>query len=352
LQALARSGTLEADDVVWADGSDSSAVAARLPALAQIFASSGSRPIAYASRRTATGPVSKADLALAGGILANTRAICQITGIVAGAALILLLNLPIASVQDRVIWWWDALRQPRIGAVGILLFFVLFAGIVAAVVAAAVHGLVRGWIFVGLASLSFVLMLVVGLYQAGSGGGFFFYLIVPYLASALVGISYFKGRFPGARIGTMFQAIFGGTLACATVIAGIVGMIEDSGLNGHGLGGEMPGWMVLGLTIGVLGTAAGIAAGVLGLVGLKPKYSPAVNWTAVGCAGASIVLPFFAIMIVAGGLASEFTDKSGIFIFTCFRVITVFGMFLALLAVGLAEIFVSSHVRAITNEQN
>src|SRR5207253_455325 len=134
--------------------------------------------------------------------------------IVIGCLVLLFLNLPVGktAADGKTRWWWDILKEPHNSTPAVLLFFVLFAGLMILVMGAATRGLVRAWTMVGVSGLSFVLFLVVGLTAAETDGGYFFSLIIPYLAAGLVGLCYFRSRAPQEKLGTIFQGVFGGLL--------------------------------------------------------------------------------------------------------------------------------------------
>jgi hypothetical protein len=360
LRSLAKNGTIGPHDVVWAVGAETANTAARTPALAAMFANTGpgtgampARKLDYDDRRPSV-PVTEADRVSAAAAMATTGTVSLIAGIVAGVAMLLLLNLPVASVNGRLVWWWDTLRQPTLGADAVVLFYILFSAFIVGVVGGVVRGVVRGWIFVGVAALSLVLLLIVGTYQESDDAGYFFLLSVPYSAAALIGISIFRRHFPDHRIGQIFQGIAGGVLAFATVIVGLIGLIKRTGLPYGQRGADLPGWAVLGFTIWILGTAAALAAGVLGLVGLKRRFTPAANWSAVGCSAAAVLLPFVAFLILAGGVSSNsgLSDKTGLIVFTLFRVVAIFVLYLVIEAVGMTEIFVASHAGAMASRRS
>ena len=343
MASLVRTGTIGPDDIVWSDGGQTAQVASAVPALAALFG--GGPAIGYAGGRPAARPATAADRARGERALAGVTTLGQVAGIVSGCVLLLFLNLPIASVDGKTVWWWDALKVPGNGTAGVALFFILFAGLGAAAVGATVRGLVRGWIFFGVATVGFLLMLVVGLYQPHVDGGFGFSLSVPFLAACLIGVLYFRGQMPQAKLGAVFGGIIGGLLGGATLISGIIGLVNQGDMRDLATNGVLPGWAVMAVTLVLIGAIAGLTAGVLGLVGLKPTYTPGLNWTAVGGAGASLVLPALAVLVVAGGAASRFeAERTGLVVFIIFRILAIFAAFLTLLAVGLAEVFVASHV--------
>jgi hypothetical protein len=350
MASLVRTGTIGPDDIVWSDGGQTAQVAAGVPALAALFKGGGAgQTINYAGRGGPAGGVaSDADRAWGQRVLAGTTTLGQVAGIVSGCVLLLFLNLPIASVDGKTVWWWDVLKLPGTGMAAVSLFFILFAGIGVAAVGATVRGMVRGWIFFGVAAVGFLLLLVATLYQPKTDGGLVFSLSVPFLAACLIGVLYCRGRLPGAKLASLFGGIVGGLLLGTTLISAILWLVDQSNLRQFMHEGELPGWAVMAITLGLVGSIAGLAAGVLGLVGLKPTYTPGVNWTAVGAAGASLVLPFLAVLVATGGVAAQlFPDKTGLVVFGVFRIEAVFAAFLTLLAVGLAEVFVAGHVNSV-----
>lgn len=346
LQSLAQTGTLGPQDVCWQEGAQIAVRATQFPALASIFsglgeATSGSTRQEQADRQRNLPKLEK------------IYGICQVAGVVMGSILVLCLNLPIGSVKStgKIIWWWDVLRLPNAGTATVLLFFILFAGLSIGAIGATLRGLVRAWIFIGVAILSFLLFLVAGLTELSANAELIFLLFLPYLAAALIGVSCFRPMAPKFRIGAIFQGILGGTLLFAAIVVSILCLAENvpSEIRESFGSDPLPEWAVMAMTCSAIGLAASLIAGILGLVGVKPTFSQGANWATVGCAGASIVLPFIATMTAVYGLARaasvekfDATLPPGVVIFLFFRIGAAFCAFLALLAFGLTELFLAS----------
>ena len=164
LASLVRAGAIRRDDVIWSDGGQTAQAAGQVPALAALFDTHGGETIDYSGDRSTNRAVTSSDEARRQQVLSNMGTLAQVAGIICGCVLLLFLNLPIASIGGNTVWWWDALKSPDNGPAGIAGFFLLFAGIGSVAVGAAIRGLVRGWIFFGLATSGFLLLLVIGLY--------------------------------------------------------------------------------------------------------------------------------------------------------------------------------------------
>jgi hypothetical protein len=344
LQMLARQGVLGGSDLCWAEGAQFGTPAGHLPALATIFAN-----------RTGAGPdldYQAAQMPAVAAprnrhVLSETNTACQIAGIVVGFVLLLFLNLPVGTTQGQAHWWWDVLKAPHNGTAAVLLFFTLFSGLAAGIVGATVRGLVRAWTFIGIAALSFILFFIASLNESTSGGGVFFSLAVMYLSAALLGISVFRTKVPGAQLGRIFQGVLGGGLLFCILIVAILSVtqIDDFDLHKAIANDTLPSWMVLALTVAVIGVAAALAASILGLCGLRQNYSRGVNGASIGNAAAAILLPLVAIFIVACGIANRLYDaQSGMAIFLSFRLLSIVAAFLALMGAGFFELFIASHV--------
>jgi hypothetical protein len=345
LISLAQSGILQPDDPCWKDGAETTNSAAQLPALAAIFSVRGTPGMIGGSR--ARTPV---DASTAARALESCDLLVRITAIVAGAIMLLFLNLPVWQADGKTLWWWDLLKLPHQETSALLCFFVLFTGIAAVAMGIFAKGAARAWVFVGIASVSFILFLVIGINQRGSDGYVFFELIVFYLTAALIGVSYSRFKAPDAAASKTFQGILGGTLVFAMVIVAVVDLTQNAPARyRHDLFGvnELPGWVVVALTTATIGAVAGLIAGILGLVGLRPQFSGVLNGTTICFAINSISLSVLASMIIVWGVVnlSDFPQK-GFLIFLFFRVFAVFCGFLALMAIGLAEVFVESHYGA------
>jgi hypothetical protein len=344
LELLTRQGVISGNDLCWAEGSQVGTPAGRLPALARIFANRD-EIAAETQDDTDQSPVATASHARR--ILAETNLACQVVGIVVGFVLLLFLNLPIGTFDGQTRWWWDILKTPHNGTAAVLLFFTLFAGLTAGIIGSAVMGLVRAWTFIGIAALSFILLFVTGLNQPGNGGALFFSLTVLYLAAALLGLGVFRTKVPDAQMGRIFQGSIGGSLLFCILIVAILSVtqIDDFDPRRALQTETLPGWMVLALTVALIGVVAALAASILGLCGVRRKYSGGVNGASIGTAAAAIVLPLLAGFIIMSGIASHINDtQAGTIVFLSFRLFSMMGAFLALMGAGFFELFVASHV--------
>jgi len=302
LRVLAENGTLRPDDICWQEGTHTGGAAAgTLPALADLFAT------APPGWPTAGAPVTLR-AAAAPHTLAYIQAICQIFGIALAAILLIGLNLPFGVVANKTIWWWSNLNHPDSGLAAMIGYFVLFAGLAAFGFGAFAKGYLRGYVFMGLAAASFVLLCAMALdAHALNAVEFFFALIALYGLSGLVGVCTFRRFFPQPRQGAIFQAILGGLVLFGMLI-GLFNQLVVSGSRGP-LGELSPvpmaGWVVLAVALALAGTLAGVAAGVLGLVGVRRQFSTAVNLATHACALAGLGLPVCAAMVLAFTLATQ-----------------------------------------------
>ena len=344
LQMLTRQGALGGGDLCWAEGAQVATPAGHLPALATIFANrnEGRADLDYQTQQTPASAPSRPRR-----ILAETNTACQIVGIIVGFVLLLFLNLPLGTTEGQARWWWDVLKAPHNGTAAVLLFFTFFAGIAAGIVGAAVRGLVRAWTFIGISALSFILVFVASLNQSTSGGGLFFSLTVFYVSAALVGLGAFRTKVPNAQSGRIFQGILGGSLLFCILIVAILSVtqVDDFDIRKALDTETLPGWMVLALTVAVIGVVAALAASILGLCGVRQRYSRGVNGALIANAAAAIILPLLAAFIVVCGIASRvYEAQSGMAIFLAFRLLSIIGAFLALMGAGFFELFVASDV--------
>jgi len=339
LVSLTQNGTLRSEDFCWQEGSEMALPASHLPALAAVF-SAGTSRVGVGHQ-----PVSPSqnDRMRAHQILDSTHGICQITGVVSGFALLLFLNLPMGTIRDKAIWWWDSFKSADAQSVVVLCFFVLLAGLTAASVGIFVKGLIRAWIFLGLSALSLILIFVALQNMLSSGPELFFSLMVFYFAAALMGTSYFRSKAPDAKLGMIFQPIFGGGLLLSVLILTVLGLARNPAAQNELFGREsLPGWAVLVIAIAVIGTVSASVSGILGLVGMRRQISTNLCRSTLGFAIASVGMPILAAMIwVCEFVNSADVDQKGMWIFVAFRICLIFCAFLALMTAGLIEIFVS-----------
>jgi len=351
LVSLTQNGTLKQGDFCWQEGSEMALPASHLPALAEVFATGG--PFGNAGHQL--GSYSQSDRIRARQILDGAFSFCQITGVVAGFVLLLFLDLPLGANREGSIWWWDALKSTNAQPVVVLCFFVLLGGLAAASVGMFVKGLVRGWIFLGLSVLSFILIFVALENALSDGAELFFSLASLYLAAALIGTSYFRSKAPDAKIGMVFQPIFGGLLLLSIVVLTILGLARDAGAQSELFGPDnLPGWAVLVIAAAVIGSVCATVSGILGLIGARRHISGNLYRSTAGFAIASIGIPFIAAMVwVCEYVNLVDVDQKGMWVFVAFRICGIFCAFLALLAVGLMEVLTTIRFSpiALTNRQ-
>jgi hypothetical protein len=348
LQSLAQTGTLGSNDVCWQDGAQVAIRAAEVPALASIFSKIGDR----AGVGQVTEGISEIDRQRNARILETILPVCQVAGIVVGAALLLLLNLPLLrdSTNGTTVWWWDILRVPDAGAASIVCFFILFSGLASGIVGATTRGLVRAWVFNGIAILSLLLCLSIMISQPSMNADAIFGLLALYLTPALVGVSWFRSKAPRYKIGSIFQGIFGGTLLFVSIVSAILSVVEQPppGVRDFLQGTVTSQWVLFARILVVIGIVTNITAAILGLVGLKRSFTRGANVATIVCGITSVIVMFLAVMIGVAGLMgtngenliSPFT--MGMFVFLCFRVCAGFCVFLALLVFGMLELFATS----------
>jgi hypothetical protein len=162
LLSLAQNGTLASNDLCWPEGAPLASAAGQLPALAPIFSGQPSQ------RRRST---SKPGVRVTHGQPVSSSAAAQWSrtiGIVVAGLLLIVLNLPIGSYQDRTFWWWNAISEPASGTLTMVLFFVLFTALIIGPIALLSSGLLRAWFFVGAAFVSLSLFLGLGLNATSS----------------------------------------------------------------------------------------------------------------------------------------------------------------------------------------
>jgi hypothetical protein len=336
LQALAQNGTLGPQDLCWPEGGQLASSAGQLPALAPIFSMQRST----SRRGNTTSPMQNVGAHGRSAISSASDRWSRTIGIVVAALLLLVLNLPIGTFHDRTIWCWDAMSEPGSGSATVLLFFVLFSALIIGPIALFSSGLLRAWFFVVVAVFSLTLFLELG-FQSAAEGSYFFGLFVPFAAAALGGVSAFRDERPEARIGAVFQGIFGGLLVFSLLVLAILAL-ANSPQGSHGLTSTpLPGWVAAVLTMGIIGGIAGLAGGVLGLVGLRQTLSTGVNSATIVCCCASIFFPLLAVVVGVAGNADLFPDQKETAVFLVIRVCAAFACYLALMGTGICELFAS-----------
>ncbi len=207
-----------------------------------------------------------------------------------------------------------------------------------------VRGFVRAWIFIGLSALSLILILVALQNFWPDGAELFFSLILFYLAAALIGTSHFRKKAPDAKIGTIFQPIFGGGLLLSVIVLTILGLAQNRGSQMELFNAaNLPGWAVLVITAAVIGSVSAIVSGILGLIGMRQRMSGNLYWSTLAFAIGSVVLPFIAAMIwVCEFVNSADLDEKGMWIFLAFRICAIFLAFLVLMSIGLTEVLITA----------
>jgi hypothetical protein len=384
LRLLAEKGTLHADDLVWHEGAQTSTPAAEIPALSAIYANrpasaveetqaEASAPYYAPTESSESSESSEPAPAYipeyqrpATTRKASRRKMNSATmavGLIAGGIMALCMLLPWVSVGTRTVWSWSVFDVPGGTMIGVVLIYLLLAGIAVCILAPATIGMTRGICFVSLAGGALLLMMVAP-FAADSAGAVSWdwplsLLFFPALA-VLAGVCFARASAPAYPPMRLFLAIFSGIVALTLLVSFYRSYSKFHEIP-PGAMDVIPGSVVFGFVLIIAGLAAALAASVLGFIGLKPEYSPLLNrltWILSLCA---IGLPFMGVFVMVlaaldamgqgfssrrSSVSSETFREQATAMIVVMRIVAVWFSILALAMMGMMELLLASAAKS------
>ncbi len=303
LKSLVENGTLRPDDLVWRENSETGASAGQMPALAPLFGAAGShRGLDYQSG--ASNFPKSPEVKSIQTVIAAVRSQGRSVGIAVGTSLFLFIDLPWFSVgsnsDKKFICWWDLFRTPQGNAWGLVVTMLVLAGITCCVVAPLMSGISRAIVYLSLMAATSIFLCTAAL-SSEIPAEKVLGLTVPWAMSLLVGLCAFRAAAPQSLAGRVMLGVCSG-IAIFGMLFGIIASVQDT----HALG-DVPAGVVFGATLTFFGLLAGLAAGIMGMVGLKPTFTPALNLATGISSAASLVLPGLGIFIAVASTRSMVT---------------------------------------------
>jgi len=337
LKTLAENGTLLPDDLVWREHSETGSPAAQFPALAPLFA----RPSAVTPPNQPTEnhqPDGNSSITT----VTSRDVLARRTGIAAGALVLVLINLPWFVWGSKAVWWWNLYAIPKETSWALCVTFQVLAAAALCVVGPLTNGGARGAVYLSLTLAAWIFLAVVTL-TGGSSANDVARLIVPIALSLLLGTCFFRNTSPQSVAGRTFVGIFSGISTFGSLV-GIVNLLQ-----GAREVSSIPDGVFFGGILVLIGMLAGLAAGIMGLVGLKPMFTRSLNQLTEIAAISSLVLPglgIFVAAVSAGSLiAAHPTGRvlgDLVVVETAARVLLILYAFLAVAAVGMRELLIAT----------
>jgi hypothetical protein len=352
LKALAQNGTIEAQDLVWHGNGDVAAPAFPITHLAPFFGGRG-----LAGNRLRTPSPRGAEVAAAKAFSASASTSSFVIGLLVGCLILVLLNLPVATVEARNVFWWHAFNGPGMAMFVTCCLVTLVIGMALCIVTPLTDGIARG---ITLLCLGTVLLFLDFLVPAMTGPGkeaclLAAILLTPTFAAMLVSASRVYGSRTGASAGRASVVVWAALLSAASLLALIL-MLSDMGEGPA----AKPTWAVTLIACLILQCLTGLAAGILGIVCAKPTFSRGLNLATTICGLTCWMIAAASLAILAVGLSDavdlvrELTPALGAggdavpsgkaIGFLAFRVSTVFFATVTLLAAGLQELLAALRV--------
>lgn len=355
LKALAQNGTLGPADVVWREDAEVATPACQLTQLAGIF---GQTP----ARRSAAGGVAASNLAAFVKLREQVRDMTTTMGFVMGGAILLLVNLPLLQIGNRSLFWWHIAGR---GAEGftISVFYILLVAVTLCIIAALLHGKARAVVYMSLAGFGLLIWAFSPFAATGPAPALIMVaalLLIPPLTAISLASARFRAVCPEYAPGRVLLTVVGSVMALLSFIASLILLSEMPG--GWSV---IPGWATAVLMLVVLSCLCALATGILGIVNVKPQFSPGLNTTILVLSLVTLLssILYSAIMVVGAtdmagvgrelvqGFAGSSADlpSSAAMGFLLFRIIFVFYALVALLSTGLLELLISMVDRPTTS---
>jgi hypothetical protein len=344
LKTLAENGTLHRDDLVWRENADTGAPAAQMPALAPIFGANGSgRPLGYMSK--ANNNLHPESLKAAVAAVAKQA---NYVGITVGAAILLLMNVPWFTLDKKIVCWWDLYQAPEGNVWACFATMLVLSGIALCIIAPLLTGIARGVTYLSLMAGVWIL-LCVAMTTTGASLQNVAALVVPVALSLLAGVCAFRAKSPEAVSGRVLLGISSGIISLGMLIAILDAMQERRPFV------DVPGGVITGGILVFLGLLSGLAAGVMGFVGLKAIFTPGLNQATRITSLAGLLLPGLGIFVAVSAVSQEFfpvrsgnaSELNWIFVMVIGRMLMIVYACTALTSVGIHELLLAARARAI-----
>jgi hypothetical protein len=322
LTSLVLNGTLRPDDAVWPIGSTNCVEARQLIFLATAFFESASLQRTGETDGLAKGTYSGGGTAVVREAMnrSNRRVsqyvlIAAICWVMVG---LLCLHLPFGVTDSKIVGWWSfvqAADSPKLatGTVMIVAWHSL-ACIAIILVASLMHGLGRSIMLMCIGLALEIPLFVVAAINTTAGWTLFSasaIFFIPVAASGLAAILRARrtansGAFASAWQGTFATATAFFTLMLLITIIVVLSTLPDTAKLA-GVIGFIVGLVLLFLSLGSL-----LAGSVMGLVALKPTFSPAAHLIGAICLRAGLALLVAGLVIIcfdAGQTVLIFADS-------------------------------------------
>lgn len=349
LQALAQNGSLRATDMVWREDAETAAPASHMPVLAPMFSGSGTVPRRQ-ERGTSDADLSRTAQRIRGNVMLNN--------LLSAVLLLLLINLPLFKIGNRLFWWWDVIGAPN----GVLPSVFFTYGIAAAVAVTILTPLSRdfgrGISVLCIAAVGLVLWLINAIGgSANTSGGLLLItiMLLPICLAALLSLGRFRLLNLNSETGRIGTGVFGGVTGAIGLMCLIMLLVDLA----QGIG-PVPGWVAATIAMLILMSLGAMAAGVLALIVTASNVSRSVLVAAVICAMVSIGLAVAtSVTLIAGSmqlgsliraLSEPYTSGDqlpgvGWLSVLLFRALALFYGMISLLCSGLTETLLGMAVR-------
>jgi hypothetical protein len=348
LISLTRNGTLQSNALVWRENAETGVLACHMPALAPNFGDNAATASEVAHAR-----ISRSNLKWRQQAAQRAEGLALAIGVGAGGAMLVFLNLPWFGIEGHPVWWWDIYRADGAGLWAALLTYLTFAAVALCVFAPIVRGIARGITYLSLAVFAATLFLAAVLSyspEADSAIG----VIANTALAALVGACLARAKVPDDGATRTVQGIVGGIALFGLIVGGIVWIAKNQGVGG------VPDSMLFGLALMIVGLFTGFAAGVMGLVGLKPIFTKSLNMATGICSTASLIATGIGLFAAIAGAMNLFlasipdserqelarvAEVRAVVDQAIARGIITIGACLSVLAIGLFELLVAASAK-------
>ena len=345
LTALAENGTLRKDDLVWREHADTGAPAAQLPALAAIFSGHGSgRPLAYIEKGSGESHSAKMQAAIS-----SVAVEARWVGVAVGLLVFLLVNLPWFIADKKIVCWWDLYQAPDGNTWACFATVLVLSAITLGIVALSVTGIARGIIYLSLMAATWI-FLCVAMMNSGATLEGVASLILSVVLSLLTGVCAFRSSTPESAAGRVLLGICSGIVTLGMLTAIIETVLERNTFV------DVPAGMITGGILIFVGLLSGLAAGIMGFVGLKPVFTAALNQATRLTSLVGLLLPGLGIFVAMSAAAQSFMPRfsagngntsqwNWIFIEVVCRMLLIFYACNALTSVGIQELLTAAQAR-------
>ena len=328
LKTLAENGVLGSSDLVWVTGESSGLNASQYPVLVKIFQGPNRRSNGFTTTRFPDDDegdeLSQIDVNRFNikAFVQAWRRIYSITGFAAitlGILMLLNVHLPWLRIDNEVVGWWIAYRPQTpfdvAGTIWGLMIGLTLCALGIIITSALLKGQARAYVLLGIGGLgviNYIYSCIIGGYASVNLAFFSLFYLIPSAAVTIMSIARLYLLIRQSVVYKTFLGVASGVLVLFSLIMLIIVWPLFTYVAPLAT-------LMLGLVFFMVAMATFLAAGVMGFISLKPRYSKGLTIATLTCAACGLGLLCLVVVVtiadlswigaVFGHMSGSFTDS-------------------------------------------